>query len=66
MTRPAVARLLAGLNVQRGAPTAEQWVDALGLVANAERVPGRWLCLEFTSGGSARISEVPLPDEEHA
>lgn len=61
MSRATLARLLAGLNVQRGRPTAEQWVDALALIAGAERTPGHTLELSFTAGGTAQITEVPLP-----
>ena len=64
MSRPTVARLLAGLEVRRGRPTIEQWLAALALLATADRTPGHWLEVEFTAGGAARIHERPLPAED--
>ncbi|GEP04045.1 hypothetical protein [Methylobacterium oxalidis] len=52
-----LSHALAGLalDVQRGRPTAEQWVEALALAAQAEPVPGRAREIEFTPGGAVRI-----------
>ncbi|MCJ2107867.1 hypothetical protein MKK70_21305 [Methylobacterium sp. E-041] len=60
MSPATTARALAGLNVQRGRPTAAQWVDALAILANTVRAPRHTLHVEFTPGGSARITEKPF------
>jgi len=58
------ARALAGLQVVRGFPTREQWVEALQIIAHGQRKPGHWLKVAFTPGGAAQITEHPLPKVE--
>ncbi|WP_375453732.1 hypothetical protein [uncultured Methylobacterium sp.] len=60
MSPATTARLLAGIEVRRGRPTAAQWVAVLALLANATRVSGHTLHVDFIPGGSARITEYPL------
>ncbi|MGV7034860.1 hypothetical protein [Methylobacterium symbioticum] len=62
MSPATTARLLAGLDVRRGRPTAAQWVEALAVLATAKRRPGHWLEVAFTPGGAAQITEQPLPE----
>lgn len=62
MSPATTARLLAGLEVRRGRPSAAQWVEVLTIAAAAVRTPGHTLHVEFTLGGAARVTEHPLPE----
>lgn len=66
MTPLAAARALAALGVGRDGPSAAQWIEALKIAAVAERSPGRWLKVQFTPGGTARIAEQQLPKVQSA
>lgn len=63
MNATEMRRALDGIafRTRQPGPTAKQWVEVLGILAQTTPVPGQYRCVERKGTGSFRVSLQPLP-----